>query len=284
MSSINNNSTIAENSLAINIFRAEPDSFEPHWHFHSKIEISLIKSGFGTRYVGDNIQSFTAPELVIVGAGIPHQWVSANNSPDCSAIVIHFHRDLFERIPACHSLLPFLDRSNSGLLFQPSPHIIQLFENAADNESSLQLSFLIGMISYLKEAEARDLSVSINYLNRRNLQIDKSDKIIKHILSNLERPISLDEMAIASDLSKPSFCRWFKAATGNTFVNFINLSRIERAGQLLLNTKISITELGYFVGFESVSQFNRTFKAIKKMSPREYRSSERDTVTSELNV
>ncbi len=80
-------------------------------------------------------------------------------------------------------------------------------------------------------------------------------------------------MANYTHLVPQSFCRWFKKITGNTFVNYLNKARIERACQLLLNTKMAITEVCFSVGFDSLSHFNRTFKKIKHLNPREYRKS-----------
>ncbi len=267
------NTAYSQDRHSLNIFSLETEKFEPYWHYHSEIEIVLIKSGFGTRYLGGNIEHFNSPELVILGSGIPHQWVSAENSPTCRAIVIHFHRDLFEHIPSCHSILSFLDKSKTGMYFEPSPHIIQLFENAVDNESCLQFSFLIGMLSYLKEIETRTLTAPIlSNQKTRKAQMDKTNKIVEHIMLNLDRPISLNEVADIAHLSRPSFCRWFKGATGNTFVNFLNLTRVEKAGQLLINSEDLISQICFSSGFESISQFNRAFKNFKGVSPREYRS------------
>lgn len=79
-------------------------------------------------------------------------------------------------------------------------------------------------------------------------------------------------MAERTGLVGSSFCRWFKAATGNSFITFLNTARVEKAGQLLMQTDGTIAEIAYASGFESISHFNRVFKRVKGTTPTRFRS------------
>jgi two-component system, response regulator YesN len=65
--------------------------------------------------------------------------------------------------------------------------------------------------------------------------------------------------------------RVFKRHTGQTVVQFINHLRIEEAKRRLANDSGSITQLALESGFESVPYFNRVFRRVVGMSPREFR-------------
>lgn len=80
-------------------------------------------------------------------------------------------------------------------------------------------------------------------------------------------------MADYTNLVPQSFCRWFKKSLGNSFVTYVNTARVEKACQLLSNSNISITDIAFSVGFESLSHFNRTFLKLKHVSPSQYRKS-----------
>ena len=65
--------------------------------------------------------------------------------------------------------------------------------------------------------------------------------------------------------------RFFRRATGNTFTDFVNRVRINRACQLLMETDRYVTDICYEVGFNNVANFNRRFLEIKGMTPTEFR-------------
>ena len=90
--------------------------------------------------------------------------------------------------------------------------------------------------------------------------------------SNYDRPISLNEAAKAVNTSVRYFCKVFKNYTGITFVEYLTRLRIEKSKSLLLNPHKRISEVAFEVGFESLTQFNRSFKKHTGMTPTEFRT------------
>ena len=78
-------------------------------------------------------------------------------------------------------------------------------------------------------------------------------------------------MAAELGMSESRFSRFFRRATGNTFTDFVNRVRINRACQLLMETDRPVTHICYEVGFNNVANFNRRFLEIKGMMPSEFR-------------
>ena len=93
----------------------------------------------------------------------------------------------------------------------------------------------------------------------------------EYIMENLERPLRLDDVATHANVSSYYFCKIFKQATGITFTEFVNRQRVESAKRLLINPESRVTEIAYDVGFQSLSQFNRSFLKIVGDSPTQYR-------------
>jgi AraC-like DNA-binding protein len=93
-----------------------------------------------------------------------------------------------------------------------------------------------------------------------------------HLL--IEKPIcvTLDEAAQAVNASTRHFCKIFKEATGVTFTDYLARIRVEKAKHLLQNPHLRVSEIAFETGFESISQFNRSFKRITGMSPTQFRS------------
>ncbi|MGI9242522.1 MAG: helix-turn-helix domain-containing protein [Verrucomicrobiales bacterium] len=96
-------------------------------------------------------------------------------------------------------------------------------------------------------------------------------KAKQYILEKLDEPLKLDEVAAQVRVSPFYFCKLFKSTTGMTFTEFVNRQRIERAKRRLLDPSERITEIAYDIGYQSLSQFNRSFLRIVGESPTQFR-------------
>lgn len=94
----------------------------------------------------------------------------------------------------------------------------------------------------------------------------------QHITQHLAEPLCLEEVARHSGVSPFHFCKIFKRFTGLTFTEYVNRARVEKAKQLLIKPQSRVTEVAYDVGFQSLSQFNRSFRRVMDQSPTEFRS------------
>lgn len=94
----------------------------------------------------------------------------------------------------------------------------------------------------------------------------------KYIYERFQERITLDEAAQAVNASTRHFCKVFKEATGITFTDYLARTRVEKAKHLLQNPHLRVSEIAFETGFESISQFNRSFKRITSMSPTQFRS------------
>lgn len=92
--------------------------------------------------------------------------------------------------------------------------------------------------------------------------------------SNLDNgSFGLDELCSEIGLSKAQLHRKVKAATGKSPALYIRSVRLHKAMELLLSSDLSISEIAYSVGFNSISYFSRTFAQEFDKTPREVRSS-----------
>ena len=68
------------------------------------------------------------------------------------------------------------------------------------------------------------------------------------------------------------FSRLFHRQAGLTLVEYLNGIRIRRSCVLLKRTSLGVLEIAFSVGYNNLSHFNRYFRRIVGMSPREYRA------------
>jgi AraC-like DNA-binding protein/ligand-binding sensor protein len=108
-------------------------------------------------------------------------------------------------------------------------------------------------------------------LENRPIEPEAVRKAKQFILGRLDERISLERVAQEVNVSTYYFCKIFKQSTGMTFTEYVNRLRIESAKCELLKPDRRITEVAYDVGYQSLSQFNRSFLKIVGESPTEFR-------------
>jgi AraC-like DNA-binding protein len=99
--------------------------------------------------------------------------------------------------------------------------------------------------------------------------VSKAKRLIR---ANATDELSLGTVARAVNVSAGHFSEMFRKATGITFTDFVARVRVEKVKQMLRNPRLQITTAALDAGFQSLSQFNRVFKRVTGISPREFRA------------
>jgi len=159
-------------------------------------------------------------------------------------------------------------------------HQIEGLETGADSYISkpfqtkhlrVRIEKLIELRRTLKER----FSKSIN-MDAQEMQLTSTDerllqKVIDYIRKNLENPeLSVESMSKELGISRTHLHRKLKALTGQSPVEFIKVIRMKQAAYLLNTGKLSISEVGYRVGYSTPSYFSSSFNAHFGMSPSAY--------------
>ena len=100
---------------------------------------------------------------------------------------------------------------------------------------------------------------------------EKIYKITSYIHAHFSEDLSLESLAKLFYISPYYLSHRFKEITGFNLVNYIQMTRIRNAQQMLLSGKSKITDISIACGFTSFSQFNRTFNKLVGKSPSEFR-------------
>lgn len=108
---------------------------------------------------------------------------------------------------------------------------------------------------------------------RQKQSNDVLREIIAYVNSHYKDSLTLDDMARQTGFSREYFCRFFKQHMGITFLRYVNEVRVSHAGRLLSDTDLSISEVMQESGFTNQTLFNRLFKEIYGMTPRQARNS-----------
>ena len=91
------------------------------------------------------------------------------------------------------------------------------------------------------------------------------------LISRLDEPISLAELARACKLSPGHFARAFRQTTGQPPHRWLMVQRIEKAKQLLVDSTLSLAQIAQKCGFADQSHFTRVFAQLVQSSPGQWR-------------
>ncbi|WP_411032199.1 AraC family transcriptional regulator [Spongiimicrobium sp. 3-5] len=255
------------------------DCFDYPIHYHPELELNFIHNGSGLRrVVGDSMEETEDYELVLVGPSLYHCWEQYNcTNKGIREVTIQFHNDLFTESFLSKDIMKpikdMFDRSVHGILFSQ-----KTTKNIAPR--ILKVSKLDG-IDYFLEL----LSIMYDLANSRNQRLlstftvqlenfengDKIKLLYDYIQKNYASKITLTEVSELVNMSNVSFNRFIKKRTGKTFVEYLNTVRIGYATRWLIEKDLSISEIAFMCGFNSIANFNRIFKKNKGHTPTKYR-------------
>ncbi|MBQ7900521.1 MAG: helix-turn-helix transcriptional regulator [Clostridia bacterium] len=100
-------------------------------------------------------------------------------------------------------------------------------------------------------------------------------RVMSYINRNYSEDITEQHMCTLAGMSYSYFSRSFKAITGKTFKEYVNITRVNRAERLLATTDKTVTEICTECGYNNVAYFIKVFKKYKSMPPMAYKRKER---------
>ena len=94
---------------------------------------------------------------------------------------------------------------------------------------------------------------------------------IQYVEQHLQEPLGMREVAEQIHLNPSYFSALFKEQTGLTFSVYVTRSRLQKAKELLLQTRLSMTDISEQIGYQTPKYFIKLFKDYEGISPNQYR-------------
>lgn len=254
--------------------------FYNRWHFHPEVELLHIQKGTGIQFVGDSIQPFKKDDVILVGANLPHLWrcddayFQKSKTLKAQSTVAHFREDFwgetFLELPENKKLKQLLEKAKRGISITGATkqfviaHLDKMLE-AKDSERIVLLLQILGRIAQSKQLRLISSAGFSTHLEQKST--DKINSVYAYTLAHFKEKISLKKIAEVSNISPNSFCRYFKVHTRKTYSNFLHELRVGHASKLLIENKLSISQICYESGFNNVTNFYKTFKRFTGQTP-----------------
>lgn len=247
------------------------------YHSHPDYQLMLVTEGECEIMVAGVTLLARTGEVVLLGPDVPHVLHSATSI--CRGILIQFNHSIFPSsirlIPDYSMMSKLLDKSNGGLYFQgnKSDFFNSLFENVHVSEGIMRICNLYILLNKLGERPIEGETVS-SFFDRPEVtrHRDIVSECKRFIHKHYREPLLLEQIADAIGVTPVSLCRNFRKKTAETVFNYLIRLRIEAVARQLRNTDLTIAEIAYQNGFDSLPHFYRKFRHITGYTPTEYRN------------
>lgn len=254
------------------------ETFYEKLHQHKEIQISSVIVGEGTYIIGDCVGEFKEGDIFVIGENLPHVFkLDDAFEQQCEMSTVFFSKNSYGEhffdLPEFEHFQNFFNNAILGYeVLSNKEELNLLLYNIKSLSKYEQFTSFLEILNIISSAQKRKLSSMINLKKYAGDEGKRMSDIFKYTMDNFHKEITLNEVADIANMTPNAFCRYFKQRTTKTFVNFLIDVRIGNACKLLAkNNDLSITEISYKSGFNNLANFNRKFKAVKGVTPSEYK-------------
>ena len=253
------------------------------WHFHPEYEIVLVTESSGKRFIGDSISDFKAGDLAFIGPNLPHlyrndveYYSKETSSLRAKSIVVHFLEQSFGEdflsLPETKNLSNLFSKSLRGIEVtgRTNEIISKKLHELCELKGLARWLQLLEILHLLSESNELTIISRTHVVGKNEMESDRMNKVFEFVMKNFTREITVVEVANEVNLAENSFSRYFSQRTRKPFITFVNEVRLNHASKLLQENKLSVAEICFASGFNNLSNFNRQFKNIYKISPLTY--------------
>ncbi|MGO4110892.1 helix-turn-helix domain-containing protein [Paenibacillus sp. YAF4_2] len=296
------NTRIDEKTHPVQIFpnrapQVKPGDMIMYLHWHEHFEIIVMQKGSGIFHIDSQPYEAQPGDVLFVPAGALHVGYSTSEG-DTSYLAIVFNSSLFQNWvhDALHTkyVLPYLEGRvqlpvKPALLDPTCVDHYHLLEQAAEEFSAKQpayqlmvksqLHMLLTLLSRKFLPQQLPEQATNQYVQNR----ERFKTLIEYIEVNFAEKQTVADAAKQMNLNIHHFCKMFKKLTGRTFIDYVNVCRVNEAERLLLEGDLSITEVAGQVGCDNSNYFTKMYKKYKGIAPSQLRKSKLPTTKIPLS-
>ena len=250
---------------------------------HNEACFLYIKQGSNDLYSEIENVRVTATESVLMKCGNfigklgPSEVVGVYE-----AVAVHFYPDVLKKVYANEIPDILKRRSDSDIVPQmtrmAADKLIHKYVESLtfyfENPGLVTEDLLVLKIKELILLLSKSSSAVIVHRILSNLFSPTTYQFRQVIDAHLFKPVTVEELAMLTNLSVSSFKREFKRVYNSSPASFIRQKKLERAAELLLASDENVSNIAWDCGFQDLTHFSRLFKQTYGSSPRDFRVSQ----------
>lgn len=265
----------------VHIQRVEHPREAREFHSHQYYQIYYIARGSLTHYVQDNACHLSRGDMFLIPPGVTHR---IEDHEDIAFYSLSFTPQVLDQISRMAGFAADFLRNNTHIrpgVTVPREDVLQVesimeriygeFEArqvAGSEIIKLYIGLLLSLFARICLSHADALPLPGQDDKNRFLLY-----CVDYIEHNYHQDLTLDRIVRQAAVSRSEFCKGFRALTGHSFHQYLNLCRIRGAAQKIQKGE-KISAVGQLCGYRDHATFYRNFVKIMGVSPAGYKKTE----------
>ncbi len=263
-------------------------------HKHKEYELMLFTQGSGKQFVGDEgFATYHTGDIALIGSNVPHlhlcnsKLVSTKEKQPKEELehsageAIQFSPEIFpaymKDLPDYRHIFHLLQKSQYGIRFYGHTLYEELKEMVSDFDSSTCTDRLICLLRMLEKLYCckHTKLLSSTAFHSANMLPDTNDpvsKVYAFLYNHFKENVSLQDIARYVQQNPTALCRHFKRHTDKSIFQILAEIRIGHACKLLTYSDLSVSEIAYESGYNTLALFFSQFQKATGRTPNEFRA------------
>ena len=240
-----------------------------HWHDH--LEIIYVLDGELLISCNDTEYILQKNQFYIVNSNQIH---GTRSSGKISSLLIQIPYSFMDLYIEDYEHVRFrqcFDEKVDDKAYANMKRLLKMFSRIYDKKEKGYELLLMSKLQEFLHILYSNYSYIDENVEKDTRQLTRLKGVLQYVTENYRDPITLQEVANVASLNPEYFCRMFKHCMGVTFLEYVNLVRIDHIYEELLSTEDSITEILERNGFTNYKVFRRMFREQFGMTPSELR-------------
>lgn len=246
-------------------------------HWHEYVEFLWLREGHLTAVVQADTYELEPGDLLVINSGELHMTRFSGRNAYCPYVLIQLSsRRLGAYFPGkeglrFNTLIHREEIQRNPDIFEALKAMQELFEG---NEEGYQLLFRARFFDFLYHMYKSYSTTALRRTeNAASRDLNRVMDVVSWVQQHYREPLSLEDAAAHLSISKEYFCRIFKKYTGQTFLDYLCMTRTSRLYDQLQTSDLSIPDLMEQNGLTNYKTFLRTFHDLYGTTPQKMRRS-----------
>lgn len=259
----------------------------PSRHFHENLELYFMLEGERYYFVDQDTYHLKPGIAILVNRNQIHKTSKAGARSGHHRFMLHLDAAVLDGLFSLPSIPSVKDIGEnywgvaefSAKDWQLASQLIEMIKKEMEsnttesNGMSILLTFQL-LLLFVRNRKDQEFTGHRHQLSNHKVNIgiyQKVHEIALYLQNHCSESCTLDKLSSQFYISSSYLTRVFKSVTGFTVTEYLTICRVRKAGNLLCDTNISITEIAAICGFGNVTYFERIFKRITEHTPLQYR-------------
>jgi AraC-like DNA-binding protein len=226
-------------------------------HNHKKGQLTYIEGGLAYIHFVGNTFVIPARHYIWIPPGVDHflqirlpsEAIMHNiYYPDDNKHIFYQHTGIYPVNNLLHEMISYTQRFDVSI-----------------KPTETDFSFLIAIKNILPSLSPQNVPIALPSTDNVRLR-----PILRYLYDNVDKQLTLKSVSQRFNIAERSLSRLFQNILSISFLQYLKQVRMVKAVELMLQTDLTLSQIAYDTGYQSISAFSNTFQQLANMRPSEF--------------